>query len=50
MTTEPLKPLEEEPDQNVEERYPDDDESPVEPNEDGDTPDPAVPPPQPTNG
>lgn len=50
MTTEPLEPLDEEPDQDVGERYPDDDDSPEVPNEDAQDPDPAIPPPEPTNG
>ena len=45
MTKEPLEPLEEEPDQKVDERYPDDDSSAEEPADDPDTAKTAVLPP-----
>jgi hypothetical protein len=55
MTTEPLEPLDDDPDQDIEKRHPDevrDHEDPTGevPNEKGKDPDPAIPPPEPTNG
>lgn len=50
MTTEPMEPLDEDPDQDIDERYPDRDETAEVPNEDAEETDPAVLPPEGTNG